>query len=186
MIKRACHQSGPRSAVRLLAVLLLVFAWSAAGTAAEVFRWVDEGGVTHFSESPPEQDAQDLQTLEFSDPAPPSDPENDYYSIANQSKRMEAMRAEREKAQAERDLAMRQLELEAAQNQVQQAPPHTEVITRFAYPPSYYPPVWPRPPRPGPYPPGPGHKPPHWRPTVEPYRHPYDNWRGGPGRIRHH
>ncbi len=186
MIKRASDPSGPKLAVRRVAALLVVFAWSAVGTTAEVFRWVDEGGVTHFSESPPEQEAQDLQTLELADPAPRSDPENYYYSIANQSKRMEAMRAEREKAQAERDLARRQLELEAAQNQVQPPPPQTEVITRFAYPPPYYAPGWPRPPHPGIYPPGIGHKPPYRPPTVEPYRHPYDNWRGGPARIWHH
>mgnify|MGYP001822123405 CR=1 FL=1 len=186
MAKRACDQSVPKSAVWRVAALLVVFAWPGSGTTAEVFRWVDEGGVTHFSESRPEQEAQDLQTLELADPVPRSDPENDYYSIANQSKRMEAVRAEREKAQAERDLAMRQLELEAARNQFQPSPPQTQIITRYGYSAPYYPPIWPRPPHPGPYPPDIGHKPPHWPPIAEPYRHPYDNWRGGPARIRHH
>jgi hypothetical protein len=170
----------------VVALALFLLAPSVGGAAA-VYRWVDEAGVTHFSEAPPETPAGEVQTLDVPEPGPRADPENDYYSIANQSKRMEAVREERERARAERDLARRRLELQAQQAQAVESLSATEPTTQYRYPPAYGPPYWAIPPRPwpGPHPPGVGPRPPHPPTWVEPYRHPYNNWRGYPGRIRH-
>ena len=78
---------------------------------ADVFRWTDANGVTHFSDEAPEGVVQPvvLQVHEF---AKPSDPANDYYSIINQSRRMEESRMAREKLRAEQMAKLEELRIE--------------------------------------------------------------------------
>ncbi len=52
----------------MLAGLLLAGALAAPGAAGEVYKWVDDDGVTHYSQSPPTSDARPLAT-----PSRPSD-----------------------------------------------------------------------------------------------------------------
>ena len=77
---------------------------SAAAHAAEVYRWVDENGVVHYSDAAPEQ--VDAETLVVRDATPPGyDPLTDPYSILNQAERLRETRLrleeERERRRAE-------------------------------------------------------------------------------------
>lgn len=82
-----------------------------APAAGEVFRWTDANGVTHFSDEAPASVVQPvvLQVPEFSKP---TDPASDYYSIVNQSRRMEESRMAREKLLAEQMAKLEELRLE--------------------------------------------------------------------------
>ena len=102
--------------------------------AATVHRWVDEHGVTHFSDAPPSGDVDDVKTLELSDdfPAAP-DTRTNYYSIANQ---WERMREERdEKTRVELQKARIRAEKAAA---VAYSEPAAEAPERRYYP-TYFP-----------------------------------------------
>lgn len=96
----------------ILQLLLLLFISPAL--AGPVYRWIDAGGITHFSETPPVDTAATVQVLELP-PPPPYNPDDDYYSVANQAARMEAARLERDRVHAE------QLRAEAALRQAQAA-----------------------------------------------------------------
>ena len=69
--------------------------------APEVFRWVDDKGVTHYGEEPPEG-VRPERAFTMPDAARVSNPEDDYFSVVNQSRRMEESRLAREKARDER------------------------------------------------------------------------------------
>ena len=70
-------------AVGLASLLMFGFA-----NASDIYQWVDEDGVTHFSDTPPEDGAAS-RTLHLNATNPPDyDPTADPYSIANQAKRM--------------------------------------------------------------------------------------------------
>jgi hypothetical protein len=71
--------------------------------AATVHRWVDEHGVTHFSDAPPAGGASDVKILELSDdfPAAP-DTRTNYYSIANQWERMRDERDQKTRVELEK------------------------------------------------------------------------------------
>ena len=67
-----------------LASLLMI----GVANASEIYQWVDEDGVTHFSDTPP-ADGAAARALHVSATNPPDyDPTTDPYSIANQAKRM--------------------------------------------------------------------------------------------------
>ncbi len=70
--------------------------------AAPVYSWTDAQGVTHFSETPPDDAQIESSVLEV-EPAPVAGPSiaDDYYSVANQAARMEARRLEQERLRAE-------------------------------------------------------------------------------------
>jgi hypothetical protein len=69
--------------------------------AGPVYTWVDEAGVTHFSEKPPADSA--IEAMQINLPAiPPTGPAlaSDYYSILRQAERMQESRLERERVRA--------------------------------------------------------------------------------------
>lgn len=80
--------------------------------AYEIYKWVDENGIVHYSESAPEETDADVTTLELEPTNPPGyDPADDYYSIENQAERIraqwEAIAEEKEeRAEAERAAAV--------------------------------------------------------------------------------
>jgi hypothetical protein len=82
--------------------LILLLAFSLAG-AGEIFTWVDASGITHFSETAPDEAATGVAEVELP-PAPTGVPDTgeNYYSVINQAARMEARRLENEKLRAER------------------------------------------------------------------------------------
>ena len=97
-----------------LATCLLLAPTYAIGL--DYYTWVDENGITHLSEEPPEDGSAQRVRVDVPAPARGStDPNAEYYSITNQYRRMEASRREREKILAERNLEKERLELEREQ-----------------------------------------------------------------------
>ena len=99
-------------------LLLLAITWAGSATATEVYKWTDENGVVHFSDSP--RASGEMEALEVeeiyrpgsqdayaapADPdssAPTAGPESDTVSVAQQRREKIAKeRAERRTAQAE-------------------------------------------------------------------------------------
>ena len=87
-------------------------------SAAEVHKWLDASGITHYSDVPPTAAASPVTRIEI-DTRGSVTGDSDYYSIANQWARMHRERIERERIKLERD------RLKAASR-----PPQTEVVYR--------------------------------------------------------
>lgn len=86
-----------------LSIGLLLCSIGLSVPAATVHRWVDEHGVTHFSDAPPAGAAADVKTLELSDDFPTApDTHANYYSIANQWERMREERNEKNQVALEK------------------------------------------------------------------------------------
>lgn len=90
----------------------MLAAISLPAAAERIYRWTDTAGTIHFSDEPPAQPVADTVSIELPQFAAPRDPANDYYSIVNQSKRMEQSRLAREKLRAEQQAALEKLRLE--------------------------------------------------------------------------
>ena len=100
-------------AIGCIAALSMVHAM-----AAPVFTWVDPDGVTHFSESPPEDDSIESFRIELEQaPAAGPAPDDDYFSVVRQMERMEKSRLENEKVRTERLQAEAEARRAAAANQ---------------------------------------------------------------------
>jgi hypothetical protein len=65
---------------------------------ADIFKWVDAEGVTHFSDARPAVGTTPIvaEPVNIRQDYTESNPAEDYYSIVNQSKRMQAQRAEKD------------------------------------------------------------------------------------------
>lgn len=64
-------------------------------TATEVFSWVDENGVVHFSQNAPPDSVKGVEKMTLEDTTPTDyDPGEDLYGVAAQAERMAALRAE--------------------------------------------------------------------------------------------
>ena len=96
---------------RCLTGFLLSVLLAAPAVATEVYRWVDENGVTHFSQMAPDGvTGVRQQTLPDTRPSD-YDPERDLYNVEAQAERMQQLRDERkEKRQAARLERERQAE----------------------------------------------------------------------------
>lgn len=76
----------------VLAVLLV-----APAVAEEIYKWVDDNGVTHFSQMPPDLSVTGVSQQVVRDTRPSDyDPEQDIYGVEAQAKRMQQLRAEKE------------------------------------------------------------------------------------------
>ncbi len=86
-----------------LAIGCLVAVFMTYAIAAPVYTWIDQDGVTHYSETPPENHAVDSEMIEL-EPAPAAGPapDDDYFSVIRQAERMEKSRLENEKVRTER------------------------------------------------------------------------------------
>ena len=119
---------------------LVAFVAAPAG-ATEVYRWVDEDGVVHFSQTAPDAAVSDVRRQVIENPVPTGyDPEQDIYDVAGQQERMQARRDALER---ERE-ARRERERQAAQRPVTSAPP-PQGYPVYGWP-GYRPPNRPRPP----------------------------------------
>lgn len=79
------------AATLAIAAVALAVALSPADVAAlEIYTWVDENGVVHYSESAPEEPAATpVETLHIATANSPGyDPDDDYWSILNQAERI--------------------------------------------------------------------------------------------------
>ena len=126
------------------AVTIALLLASATVGASEIYRWTDEDGVVHFSDTAP-GDTVESVTLYVRDTNPPDyDPDADPYSVRNQAERTSAYWAEFEKARDEREAARRE-----QQERAQRYEPRYDHY-RYYYGPAYLPhPVHFRPHRPG-------------------------------------
>ncbi len=94
--------------IRTLVLCFLVAAqWSSRAAAEDVvYTWIDDDGVTHFSDAPPGKAGAtlgDVESMTMPDGFPePTDAGENYYSIANQWQRMQEERAAREELALER------------------------------------------------------------------------------------
>ena len=132
----------------LSATLLLAFSLAAGPAAAtEIYKWVDEDGVTHFSDTPPD-DGNKARSLHLNASTPADyDPATDPYSIVNQAKRMNEKWSELEEEKEKRAEKRR----EAAQRaQYYYYAPRYDGW-RHSYWPGYYAPVRPVRPSPDPF-----------------------------------
>ncbi len=111
-----------------------------AGT--EVYHWVDENGVSHFTQAAPSGDVAGVEKMTVEDTAPPGyDPAEDRYGVAQQQERMAALR---EDMKAKRE-AEQSHQREAAARR-----PQVQYVDRYSAPFWNVPPYRPRPPRPQP------------------------------------
>jgi len=85
-----------------VAGFLLTVSLSAPASAAEIYKWVDENGVTHFTQMPPNPSITGVSQPTLRDTRPSDyDPEQDIYGVEAQAERMQQLRDERkEKRQA--------------------------------------------------------------------------------------
>lgn len=99
-----------------IAVIVLAFA-STPAFAGVIHKWVDDKGITHYSDSAPPDDNSQSTQIELPEVQPTDGKtEENYYSIANQWARMHQERLEREK-----------LRVQAEQARAQQKPSVTNV-----------------------------------------------------------
>ena len=102
--------------IKIVGVLIiLATGFSTNASAQQLYKWVDDQGVTHYGENLPNADVEHV-ALKFPEKYEYSNPEEDYYSIQNQLKRLQESRAkqreERQKAvdaRAEKQLPVREV-----------------------------------------------------------------------------
>jgi hypothetical protein len=110
-------------------LLLLLGSISLPAAATAVHSWVDADGVTHFSDAPPAGGAVEVTTVELAeDFGPATDPAADYYSIANQWKRM------RDEREAKTKLSLEKARVRASEST---APAYIESAPEYATYPGY-------------------------------------------------
>ena len=83
----------------LIALLCIIVSVVHADT---VHKWVDENGVTHYSDQAPKNTNYTAKQINFSDEYATSEEKDDYYSIVNQWARMHEERLNRKKLQLEK------------------------------------------------------------------------------------
>lgn len=88
---------------RQIGAALLLVACAAPAPSSTIHKWVDDDGITHYSDTPPGAPAIEFERIDLPDTAASTVKRaDDYYSIANQWQRMHRERIERERARAER------------------------------------------------------------------------------------
>lgn len=118
---------------RLLLVTMLTGMSAAWVHAQELYKWVDEQGVTHYGDTLPEQ-ATPHHAFEFTEYQQPTASDTDYFSVQNQLQRLQNRRTQDLKQKQQR------AEINAAKN-----PPQQEIVfvpqepQRRYYSPAYLP-----------------------------------------------
>jgi hypothetical protein len=127
-------------------LFLVAFLASSPVVATEVYHWVDENGVSHYSQHAPTADVAGVSKMILEDTTPPDyDPEEDRYGVEVQAERMASLREEmKEKREAESE---RQRNAAAQQPVAQYRDPYSYGRPLFWQPPYYpSPPLRPEPP----------------------------------------
>ena len=119
-----------RFAILLSTTVTLSATWYRCAVAGEIYRWVGDDGVVHYSDTKP-RDEERFATLDIPDTRPQDyDPTEDPYSVINQARRLNEAWTELDKARQERE----ERRLEQAQNERSTPPPYDP----YAYDPYYY------------------------------------------------
>jgi hypothetical protein len=92
---------------RILPLLALLAAFvPALAVCQEVYKWVDENGVVHYSTEAPPSEAQDVSRIELEQPSPLAESADDPFNIEATAQRTQALREDmeqrRERQRAER------------------------------------------------------------------------------------
>ena len=133
---KTCHVT------RLIAWVLLAAIASANVAASEIYHWVDENGVAHFSQQPPAKDIQNVSTQTIRDTAPTAGVlAEDIYDTKAHEERMAEWRKERDQ---ERKDARDRKEQVARQQALTYPQPESYDRRPYLRPPIYRP--HPRPP----------------------------------------
>ncbi len=109
MTDRVRGGPAPTSLLTVLALLVTGPVHAEDGRGTSVYRWVDAVGEVHFSDTPPPQGAHVERTVIPPGPSART-PEDDYFSVVNQLRRMQERRWTVERARRE---ARREARLEA-------------------------------------------------------------------------
>jgi hypothetical protein len=119
--------------------------------AQEIYSWVDENGVQHFSEVAPENASSDVSKLEIDGSQPAGyDPAEDRYNVAAQQAEMQALRDSLDESRKEKkEQRERELERQAANQVIYYPEPD------YGYGSNIYYPAYPS-------------QPPHGRPPIRP------------------
>ena len=152
----------------ILGILLLL---PAVATAGAVYTWTDDDGVTHFSETPPEDVTIETRRIEIDTPPAVQSPvTDDHFSVINQAQRMQQSRRENERARTERLQAEAEARRAAAEARAADRSYDDDDYSRRYYTPIWGSAFWPghrpghRPGHPGHLPERPGNRP--SRPVV--------------------
>lgn len=130
-----------KSAGNCLALGWVLAALSSPLAADEIYRWVDDAGVVHFSDQPPAARTDGLSTVEIEAPASRAhDPEADIFNIEATAARTQARREQLQE--------QRELRLEQARSRSRSAPQYPEQPTGYSYGYPWGYPAGGRPPRP--------------------------------------
>ena len=104
--------------------------------ATEVYRWVDENGVVHFSDTRPAASGKPVETVTVDGSQPADyDPEQDLFNVAQQQEVMQARREQLAQQREERAEARRQSERRQASTPVAVDGPSRSWNTGFWWPP---------------------------------------------------
>jgi len=104
--------------------------------ASAVHKWVDEQGITHYSDQLPENISNSVKQIDVSNTyrnSDSSDYQKDYYSVTNQWARMREERLERKQLQLEK------AKLKAAQRSVEPQVVYVNQSDEYLSRPEYYP-----------------------------------------------
>jgi hypothetical protein len=107
--------------------------------ATEVYHWVDENGVSHYSQNAPGADVAGVSKMILEDTTPPDyDPEEDIYGVEAQAERMASLREEM--------AGKREAQRERERNAPQQPVVQYQQPYQYGYPSFWQPPYYPSPP----------------------------------------
>lgn len=120
---------------KVVALALLIMIASTKVVATEIYHWVDENGVPHYSQYRPVDDTPDVSTLKLLETTPPgNDQVEDVYNLEAHEKRMTAWREKREQERIE----SRERKKQALQQQpIKHSEPYKDYSRSFWYPPVY-------------------------------------------------
>lgn len=146
----------PRRYIAMVFSLVLAALPGSSAGATEIYRWTDENGVVHFSQTAPQVPEADVDRMALSDNRPSDfDPDADIYNVEAQQERMQSLREEMEQKREDR---LEQQRWQARQEAEAEARRREYELRNRNYPVYYIPPI--RPVRPVPPierpPPGPG------------------------------
>ena len=127
-------------------VILLTVILSGQAFGQQLYKWVDEHGLTHYSETAP-KNAVEHVTFDFPDRYIAADPEQNYHSIQNQLKRMQARKHAQQKLRQSIQTAKKQKPVTKPSVDVDRSPPrryYLPVYQHRGYPVHPYQPYQPR------------------------------------------
>jgi len=120
------------SVTKLITLAFLAVIASANIAAAEIYHWVDENGVSHYSQVRPVDDIPNVSIQKLEDTTP--DQVDDVYNLEAHEKRMIAWREERDQERKETRERKRKI---AEQQPIKHSEPYRDYSRSFWYPPIY-------------------------------------------------